>query len=137
MIELLKEARDVLWMVQTYIPSVEQMEAHTHDGLAVADVDACQKLADRIDAALAKPAPDAMEIVDKIREYYIHHPEAYDDYAVANFTMPVTEAAALIEAYSHTMSPKLFDEILQSQPLSIAKLGRLLVKHGYKVEECR
>jgi hypothetical protein len=106
-IELLKEARDELGAVQHYFPAQDEADK----GLAVADVDACQRLMTKIEAYLAEPEPDAMEIVEKIRDYYIYHPEAYDDYAVANFTLPEDEAAALIADYGRRVPREMLDEI--------------------------
>lgn len=105
--ELLKEAAQALETVQHYFPAQDEADK----GLAVADVDACQRLMTKIEAYLAEPEPDAMEIVEKIRDYYIYHPEAYDDYAVANFTLPEDEAAALIESYGRRVPRAMLDEI--------------------------
>lgn len=116
--ELLKEAAEVLRMVQTYFPSVEQMEAHTHDGLAVADVDACQKLAARIDAALAEPLDSAIEdLIDEIRDND-HMPDT--DSGDFNFTLSYKEAAALIEGYGRRV-PRAFVKDVTPDPLALLK----------------
>lgn len=93
----------------------------------------------KIDAALAAPEPDAMEIVEKIRDYYIYHPEAYDDYAVANFTLPEDEAVALIEDYGRRVPREMLTEIFNNA-VNWALLGdpeqvdEIAAKYGVKVE---
>ena len=98
--ELLKEARDALRAVQHYIPPADETVEMTP--AITADVGACQEIADRIDAALSAPKPDALEVVRNIRlgGYALNANDPDDrgpngdDY---HFTLTDTEAAALIQ----------------------------------------
>jgi hypothetical protein len=134
--ELLKEARDVLRMVQTYFPSVEQMEAHTHDGLAVADVDACQKLAERIDTYLAAPRESAMEVVDQL-DHLINDNQGIR----ADFDH--NKAAALIESYGRRVPRAMLDDIWykgnkhgyeQGEDEQDEEIQSIAAKYGVEVE---
>lgn len=93
MIELLKEARDELGAVQYYIPPADETVEMTP--AITADVDACQKLAERIDTYLSAPSESAMEMVRKIREGATFGHDLSERYC----KLLDSEAAALIESY--------------------------------------
>jgi len=80
----------------------------------------------RIDAYLAAPSESAMEMVRQIRELR--------PYSMTATLLSDTDAAALIEGLQRRVPSALFDEIIEIQPLSYAKLGRAFVKHGVRCE---
>jgi hypothetical protein len=138
-IKLLKEARDELGAVQYYIPPADETAEMTP--AITADVDACQKLAERIDAALAEPAPDAMELVEKIR--YPKYTQI--DATTSSMTwFTDDQAAALIKSYGRRVPRAISDiagkleEAIDSEDWNEAKsaLNDLwdLRDDGYKVE---
>lgn len=101
--ELLKEAAQALETVQHYFPAQDEADK----GLAVADVGACQKLAERIDTYLAAPSESAMEMVRKIREGATFGHDLSERYC----KLLDTEAAALIEDYGRRVPRAMLADI--------------------------
>jgi len=139
--KLLEEAAKALGTVQHYFPSQEQGEAGTHEGLAVADVDACQRLLSRIDAALAALEPDAMEIVWKVRD--ANCPGEW--VGPIEFDLTDTEAAALIEARDKRVPSVMLEDAAEIEAglveyygeytkLTDATKKAIVDKYGYRAE---
>jgi hypothetical protein len=131
--ELLEEAREILG--DCYYDGKEPLSDGTRAMVA--------KVIKRIDAALAAPEPDAKweSIISKIRATDSRGEYRLDYWSVQKlieeFAEQHAEAASLIESYGRRVPSALFDEIIQIQPLSYAKLGRAFVKHGVQVEDAK
>lgn len=98
------------------------------------------ELADRITSALSAPSPSSVELVEQIREHYIHHPEAYDDYAVANFTLSDSEAAALIDQCRTVPYDLMYALLKRYWPMGSDAQYKQVIKeyaarYGYTVKE--
>lgn len=109
-----------------------------------------EKLRDKIDEFLAKPAPDAMEIVDRIRDAVIQEP--CEGVQQIGYILTNEKAAALIESYGkrEERATDLLKIIVSSETRKInqdpypcghraCKFVRiaqdiLAAKHSYKVE---
>lgn len=132
--ELLKEARDVL---------IEFGAGRRLNDLGYAELD---KLLARINAYLAAPQVDAMELVGEIREIY--REAGYESYMCGGDTKATeiilgeadSETAALIEARDRTVPRAMLEEIagvgfdrgfdLDSKPISFDAIA---AKYGIKV----
>ena len=137
MIELLKEAARELGAVQYYIPpadeTVEMVPAIT------ADVDACQKLAKRIDDVLAEPAPDAKAIAERIEQEMCGIEGEPGNESVV---LDIDRATALIE--SRRVVPRaMLDDIIfytagmmdwNGEITDRKFIDKIAEAHGYKVE---
>lgn len=132
-IELLKESRG---LINHCIGKFQMGETELYNA---------EKLRDRIDEFLAKPAPDAMEIVRQIREpVRINLEEIKETETEIKITYEIeykigkSEAAALIE--SRRVVPRaMLDEIwLNGYQCKDGKkdtdTAEIATKHGYKVE---
>ena len=124
--ELLKEARAELAKAHDHLMELTAKLPMQYFGLVDGDMIQSEDCAiAKIDAYLAAPSESAMEMVRKIRR---------NDDDIKFFHLTDTEAAALIEGLQRRVPSALFDEIIEIQPLSYAKLGRAFAKHGVKVE---
>ena len=92
---------------------------------------ALDELLAKIDAALARPAPNAMEILRQVREQY---PRAGELLCV----LGISEAAALIEDYGKRVPRAMLYEINEFEddyPRNIdPKMDAVAAKYGYRVE---
>jgi len=121
--ELLKEARDILG--DAYYDGVEPLSDGTRAMIA--------KVIKRIDAALSAPAPDAMEIVDKLEKLLNM------DQAIFPPQSSYSEAAAMIDAYAKQVPEKLLS-IIYNMPLEfysdwLDHAKEICQDFGYTVKE--
>jgi hypothetical protein len=151
-IELLKEAMDELGAVQYYIPPADETAEMTP--AITADVDACQRLMTKIEAYLAEPEPDAMEIVRKVRHgnvvAYAQNNDLLHATVEKQYTLTDSEAAALIASLGRRV-PRVMLEELAIEILNLADLAwksgwqeyvknlltAIFAKHGVKVEDAK
>jgi hypothetical protein len=131
--ELLKEAAQALETVQHYFPAQDEADK----GLAVADVDACQRLMTKIEAYLAEPEPDAIRILEKVRDTG----DCWENQPA--FVLPFSEAAALIESYGRRVPQVFVEEILDEAWNCLTDrpegnvLQKIAAKHGVKLEDAK
>lgn len=147
MIELLKEARGQLAVMHDHLMELSAKLPMRYFVLVDSGlIQNAGNLIERINAELAQPAPDAMEIVDKVREHRgINGP--------AKWVLSRPKAAALIESYGkrEERATDLLKIIVSSETRKInqdpypcghraCKFVRiaqdiLAAKHSYKVED--
>ena len=133
--ELLKEARAELAKAHDHLMELTAKLPMQYFGLVDGDMIQSEDCAiAKIDAYLAAPSESAMEMVRKIREEGEYNDSHGKKEPANTFALLDTEAAALIEGLQRRVPSALFDEIIEIQPLSYAKLGRAFAKHGVKVE---
>jgi len=142
--EQVAQIREALESVQNYFPSMEESEARTHDGLAIADVAACQK-------ALALLVPtevpeSATDVVHQIVEIYSR---ADDDSSVCEkgigaedeiFEKALVEATALIYTYARQVLGAMLEEITDMGDPCIndirrERLDAIAAKYNVTIEE--
>lgn len=144
MIELLKEARGQLAAMHDHLMELTAKLPMQYFGLVDSGlIQDAGNLIERINAGLAKPAPDAMEIVRLLREGW-YSGDSPDDAESVEFIYKLTDsvAAALIE--SRRVVPRaMLEEIWykgnkhgyeQGEDELDEDIDAIAAKHGYKVE---
>lgn len=145
-IELLKEALDASVRVLDGLNA--RIDRASKQGEPIPVYNGIVELHDfigKIDAYLATPAPDAMEIVVKIRDYG-RMEIISEDSALVDFTLSDTEAAALIESYGRRVPRAMLEELWEYcttdhdfspgelSESEIVDMSKIAAKYDVKVE---